>query len=158
MSSNCLLTRNGFCQLDIPLEYFFFSFLFHSISEAFSCAVQVKQNQKALPPALNSLSGNRLFCFTVKTSQRFPGGERKKEIVSLIVSGENIIWERKPCYWMHYHINDRSSGGKAMLIKAVHEACSECAAKLPSAENLLFAGWGHPFWRFPNEALMSGGW
>ena len=77
---------------------------------------------RALPPALNSLSGNGLFCFTVKTSRRFPGRGRK--IVSLIVSGENIIWERKACYWMHYHIHDRSSGGKATLIKAVQEAYS----------------------------------
>lgn len=106
------------------LSISFFLSLFFSLSEAFTCAAQVMLNMRALPQALNSLSGNGLFCFTVKTTQRFLGKRKGKKIVSLIVSGENIIWKRKPCYWMHYHIHKRTGGGKAVLIKAMQEAYS----------------------------------
>lgn len=91
MSSNCLRTPNGFCQRGIPLEHLFFplSFIYFFppplLSGVSTLAVEVMLNMRALPRALNSLSGNGLFCFAVKTTQHFPGRVEQKTM--LIVSG-----------------------------------------------------------------------
>lgn len=63
------------------------------------------------------------------------------------VSGENIISERKLCYWMHYHIPDRTDGGKATLIRTVQPAYSYVLLSSHQRINLLCAAWGHHFVR-----------
>ena len=152
MSSNCLLTPNRFCGLAIPLEHFFFSFFLFFLSGAFTSAVEVMPNMRALPKALNSLSGNGLFCFTVKTTLRFP--ERKKKTVLLIVSEgeynmrENHVIEciiisttelvkTRPCWYKQCrrHIDN--------MLLSPHQLKTCCF--LPEHNSL---------WVFPNETLM----
>lgn len=81
--------------------FLLFFFLFYFLSEAFTFALQVMLNMRALPPALNSLSGNGLFCFTVKTTPRFPGRGRKKNSIP-------------DCFWGKYNLRE-----KTMLLNAL---------------------------------------
>lgn len=102
-------------------EFLLFSFFF--LSKAFTCSAGDFEYE-SITSSTQQLVWKWAILFHSENNSTFLGNRKKREIVSLIVSGENIIWERKPCYWTHYHIHNRASEGKAMLIKAVQEAYS----------------------------------
>lgn len=117
MSRNCLLTPNGFCQWDIPLEHLFFSvfqvlsFFFFFIW-IFSCS-GAEAEYESITSSTQQLVWKWAILFCSENNSTFSRQKKGgKKLLSLIVSGENIIRERKACYWMHYHIHNRAGGGK----------------------------------------------
>lgn len=113
MSSNCLLTTNGFCHLAIPLKHFFsFSFLFCFLSEAFTFPVQVMLNISELPPALYSYfvpQWKQSKDFLEKEekhsiSDNFRGkyNQRRNHVIECIIISTTDLVEIRSCWWKRF--------------------------------------------------------
>lgn len=120
----CSLQMDSASEISHLSIYSFHSFFFFFLIWSFSSRSGGDAEYESITSSTQQLVWKWAILFCSENNSTFSWKRKKKNRVSLIVSGEYIIRERKPCYWLHYHIHNRACGGKAMLIKAVQEACS----------------------------------
>ena len=147
MSSNCLLTPNGFCHLDIPLEYFFFSF-FHFFYYYFFLSMRLLFFSSVGDAEYDSVTSSTqqfvwkwaILFHGEKQPRCLPQRHKKQHPWSFL--GGNVIWEKSVLLNAFSYPRQRSPCWCRRCRRQILDA-----AELPSAENLLLPAQGQHFVR-----------